>query len=140
MPVLETESLLAWDATTVDDQSQKQQSQDRNDLDRSEDKLCFTVDGHSEDVQREHDYDNEGDPSGHIDGLGTWPVLDDGGSGGNLSAESDGIGIPVVPTHGETHGIIDVACAKLGDGTRQREPCGHFTERYLRACQHQSCA
>ncbi len=122
--------MLAWNTTAIDDESQEQQANDGNDLNRCEDKLGLTIDGDCENVQAQHQDDDEGDPSCHVDVPSSFPILDYSRGGGDLRAKSDRRRVPVVPANSETHGIVNVTSAKLRDSSRKRQPGCHLTERH----------
>ena len=70
--------MLAWDSAAVDDESQKEQTNNGDDLDGSEDEFGLTIDGDREDIQAEHQNDDERDPGCHVDVSSTFPELNDG--------------------------------------------------------------
>lgn len=120
LPVSESEPVVGWRSAEVDDKGKEQEADDRDDLDGREDELGLTVDRHSEDVQADDKHHDEGDPGGNVDVLGSLPELDDGRGGRDLSAQSEGVGVPVVPAHGEAHRVVDIPRTELGDGSGQR--------------------
>lgn len=127
-PVVETKARLAWNTAEVDDEGEDEKADDGDDLDGGKDEFGFSIDGDGEDVETEDQNNDDGDPSGDIGVPGALPKLDDGGSSGNFGAQGNGAGIPVVPAYGETHGVINIASTKLGNGTWERKPGCHFSQ------------
>ena len=77
LPVPETKAVMLWSAAEVDNESHNQETNNSNDLDTGEDEFSLTIDGYSEDVEGEYEKNDESDPCGNVDMLGTWPVLND---------------------------------------------------------------
>ena len=96
LPVPESQAIVRRPSAKVEDQSQQEQTDDGDDLDASEAEFGFTIDRHGEDVEAHDHNDDDGNPCGNVDVLGTRPELDDDGRRGNLGAECDGTRIPIL--------------------------------------------
>lgn len=127
-PVLKTKAMLSRDTTTIDDESEDQQTDDGDDLDRGKDELGFAIDGDGENVETQDEDDDDRDPGCDVDMDSTMPILNDGRGSGDFGAQGNGTGVPVVPSHSKTHGVVDVSSAELRNRTRKREPSGHFAK------------
>ena len=64
--------------------------------DTGEDEFGFSINLDSEDIQADDESDDECDPNCHRDVVRTMPVLDDDGSSGDFSTESDCRIVPVL--------------------------------------------
>ena len=126
LPVAKAKSVVGWSTAEVNDQGKEKQTDNGEDLDRSEDELGFSVDGYGKDVQSKNDDNDDGDPSSLVDGV--VPETNNNSSGGDFSAKSNGRVVPVVPSNSKTESRVDVAGAVLWDSTREREPCTHLTK------------
>ena len=118
IPISEAQSVVSWCASQVNDKRKNQQANDRNDLDGCENEFGLSVDRNRENIQAEDNHPDDGDPSSCSDL--SVPEPDDNGSGGDLSAESQRIGVPVVPANSKAHSVIDIASAVLRHRTGER--------------------
>jgi hypothetical protein len=95
-PVSETESIMVGTTTKEENNTEHDETEDSEDLDRTEYKLCFSEERNSNDVQCENDEQDDGNPDS--DGYALSPVLDDNRGGGNFSGKQHREGVPVVPS------------------------------------------
>jgi len=69
LPVAETQTIVLWSTTEVNNECHDQQTNDGNDLYTGKNELRFTIDLNGEDIQADHDDDNDRDPYCNIDVL-----------------------------------------------------------------------
>jgi len=62
---METETTTVWTTTKIEDEREEEQTNNGNNLDRSETKLGFTINPDREDVEEDDDGKNQGDPTGN---------------------------------------------------------------------------
>ena len=115
VPVAEPQSIVGWPTAKIDNQGEDKQAQYRDDFDTGENELSFPVDRHDEDVEADDQHLNKSDPCRWSDLV--IPELNNDSSCRNLSAELQGVRIPVVPADSETHGIVNMMRAVLLNST-----------------------
>jgi len=59
---VETETLLSWNTTKIDDKSEKEKTNNGDDLNRGKYELSFSVYAYGEDVQADNKDDDDGNP------------------------------------------------------------------------------
>lgn len=124
---METKALLSRNTTEINDKSKEKESNNGDDLDRGEHELGFSVYAYGEDVEADNKDDDDSDPDSSQGALIGFPISDDESGGRYLSTQCDGARVPVVPSNGKTKSRVDITGAILWDGTRKRQPGGHFT-------------
>ena len=131
-------------STEHNDQTGKEQSDDCYDLYGCEDELGFSVNRDGEDVQKDDDDNDDGDPYRRI--VPNWsqevsnsicllylllfliPEVDQKSGSRDLGAKSNRAVVPVVPTDSKTKSGVCIASSVLRDSTGKREPCRHLSE------------
>lgn len=132
--------------TEHDDETSDKESEDGNDLNRSEYELSLSVDRNSENVQQYDDDDDDSDPyrwtvsrgwSQHLFVINDCalhllffliPKVDEKSGSRDLGTKSNGTVVPVVPTDGKTKSRIRITSGILRNSTGKRKPCSHLAE------------
>lgn len=96
LPVTETKTVMARGTTKIDNESDNEKTNNGHNLDASEDELGFTVYRDGENVQANDNNNDDGDPGSLVDTV--VPETDDDRCRRNLSTQSEGRVVPVVPT------------------------------------------
>ena len=96
LPVPKPKSIMVGSTTKEENDTKNNKPQNRQNLDRTEYKLCFSKEGNSDDVEGENDEKDDGDPDSDRNAFS--PVLDDDCGGGDFGGEEHGEGVPVVPS------------------------------------------
>lgn len=78
LPVPEPNGLVVWRSTAHDDQADEDETYDGEELDAGKPELCLTKDLDGEDVQRQVDAQDDGDPDRCRDGC--LPIVEDDGT------------------------------------------------------------
>lgn len=66
---------MVWSTAEINDEGQKQKSDNRNNLDAGKDEFGFTVDLNGKDIQADNEYNDECDPNSDRDVISPRPVL-----------------------------------------------------------------
>jgi hypothetical protein len=120
-PVSEADPVPIRPPTEVDDDTQDDQPDDRQHLDRRSDKLALSVPLDPEEVDRADEHEKDGDPYGRVDLLIRVPIRNNDRYSGKFYRGGDSPGIPVVVTQGETHGGVDETGGHVRDGSGDGE-------------------
>ena len=96
MPVAKSQSVFGRPTTEIDDEGEDDKADDREYFDGGENEFCLTVDGHGKDIKGDDDYDDDRDPGCNINAVCAVPELYHDGGGGDLGAEGDGAGVPIL--------------------------------------------
>lgn len=113
LPVPEPGGVVVWCAAAHDDETDKNQTDDGDELDAREPELGLTKDLDGEDVESEVDAQNDGDP--YSSGHGRGPVIQNDGTRRGLGGDKNGVGVPVVPACGKGKTGLDESLDKVGD-------------------------
>lgn len=119
-------TVVGWNTTTVDDNTKNHEAYAGGNLDHTDDELDLTIAPHTEILDTNQSEQERGDPSGVVDALGAWPIVDDIASSryfeGQDSQPTDG----VFPGASETPGGIDESTNVHGEGAVDWVHDGHF--------------
>lgn len=85
--------------TEVDNEGHDQKTDEGDDLDASENELCFSVDRDGEDVETDYKHNDEANLSSDIDTICAWPILNNNRGSTNLSTKCDSARISVIPAN-----------------------------------------
>lgn len=123
---MEAKAWLTRHATNIDNQGEDQEPNNRDELDGRKHEFRLSVNRNSENIQRHHEQNDDGDPYGRADVR--IPELNDNTRRRYFRTERQRSRVPVVPADRKAHGRVDIASAVLRDGTSKREPRRHFTK------------
>lgn len=109
LPVAETNTVVARSTSKVKDDAHNDETDDGHDLDEREPELRLAVVLHTAEVEGIDDGEENGDEDRDVGG--GIPELDDEGGSSDFGGEGGRVGVPVVPTEGETNcGVDETGC------------------------------
>lgn len=115
LPIPETQTALVVGATTKhDDETDNDQTHDCDEFDGRKPELGFTEDSDCDDVQKQDNDEEDGNPDGIMDRR--LPVFQQDGSGSGFSSDQNGVCVPIIPPRRKRKGRIHKAFDKVRDG------------------------
>lgn len=145
MPVSEADSLLAWDTSEVDDETEENETSEGDDLDEREPELnlsepldtktidsdnkleCGSADAEILELMCMTTYcDEDSDPCCSVDAL--VPESDDESTGDDLSRTDDEVFTQVDKSSSETESGVDTSSGVAGETFLGRESGRHFSQ------------
>jgi hypothetical protein len=134
VPVLGADVALVANTTTVDDNTEDDETNTGADLDDGEHKLDLTVTSNTKDLDTNESDKEDRDPDSHVDIVS--PELDGDGGGDQFEGEHSQPSESVLPTHGETPRRIDEADDVGEEGTVDGVEDSHLSQSQACAEKH----
>ena len=119
-------SVIGWDTTTVDNDTEEDETRASADLDDTQDELSFTVALDTEKLNRNQGEEQRCDPGCIIDAVRALPIVDDIAGGRELKWQDNQPGNSVLPAACETPRRVDESADVHGESAIDRVHDGQF--------------
>lgn len=128
LPVAEAQSVVGWTTAQGDDKQQDNQADTGEHLQAGQPEFDFTEEADTQDVHKDDDREEDGNPDSRVDLGGRHPETHDQGAGNQLVGGKQEVLHQVHPTASETKRLVDVSGHVTCKTISQRDERGDLTQ------------